>query len=204
MGIKNRLRQIRLMFRRMTLRNHDFTIICNNCIGGCVYHDFHAEFLSPTINLYIPFPDFITFLKNIKEALEAPVENIGIDSNGTPRGRIKILGGGITLVFLHYKDFEEANDAWERRKSRINWNNLFIVLVERDGCTLNDLREFNSLPFEHKIAFTYRKYDDIDNSFVIRNCSEQHQLGNIMQWSGKLGTKFYDQFNWIRFLNQKS
>ena len=103
MGIKNRLRQIRLMFRKMALRNHDFTIISNNCIGGCVYHDFHAEFLSPTINLYIPFPDFITFLKNIKEALEAPVENIGIDSNGTPCGRIKTLGGVLHLSFYIIK-----------------------------------------------------------------------------------------------------
>lgn len=203
MDIKNKIRQFRFIFRRMALRNHDFTIISNNCIGGCVYHDFHAEFLSPTINLYIPFPDYIIFLQNLKEALKAKVEDIGKNSKGVSCGRIKTSGGGITLVFLHYNDFEEANDAWERRKLRINWNNLFIVLVERDGCTLDDLKQFYSLPFEHKIAFTYRKYDGISNSFVIKNCSERHQLGNIMQWSGKLGTKFYDQFNWVRFLNMR-
>lgn len=33
----------------------------------------------------------------------------------------------VEVVFLHYKTFDEAVEKWNRRKSRINWDNLYNV-----------------------------------------------------------------------------
>ena len=33
-------------------KTKDISIIANNCIGGCLYHDLGLKFLSPTIDLF--------------------------------------------------------------------------------------------------------------------------------------------------------
>lgn len=52
-------------FYRNKLKNSDFTILCSNCVGGCIYHRLGKEFLSPTINLYFEQPDFVQFLLHL-------------------------------------------------------------------------------------------------------------------------------------------
>ena len=64
--MKEQLRNLRNIISRKKLKNKDFTLIANNCLAGCVLHDLNQRFDTPTINLYIPFPDYITFLKDIK------------------------------------------------------------------------------------------------------------------------------------------
>ena len=41
----------RLDARRRKLQNHDFSILCNRCIGGVVSHAVGEQFRSPTVNL---------------------------------------------------------------------------------------------------------------------------------------------------------
>lgn len=41
------------------------TIISCNCIGGLLYHDYHEQFLSPTIDLYIKSPDLVDDFLNL-------------------------------------------------------------------------------------------------------------------------------------------
>lgn len=49
---------------QMLLRNHDFTIISSNCVGGIIYHELGERFLSPTINLWFEPNDFLKFASN--------------------------------------------------------------------------------------------------------------------------------------------
>lgn len=39
--------------RRSKLKNHDFTIISNTCVGGVITHYVGEQFRSPTVNLII-------------------------------------------------------------------------------------------------------------------------------------------------------
>ena len=86
---------------RRQLHNHDFSIISNNCVGGCVLHDLGQRFDSPTVNVAIPFPDYIKMLKDIKYYLHAEFEDITGDGKGieslrnVPKG---LLGGGYNCV----------------------------------------------------------------------------------------------------------
>lgn len=87
---KDKCRKIVMRFKRLSLNNHDLTLICNNCIAGCVLHDLGLQFRTPTINLYMPFPDYINFLCNIKEYVSLPLVNAGVSKEGAPCAK---LGG---------------------------------------------------------------------------------------------------------------
>lgn len=69
----------------------------------------------------------------------------------------KSVGGGIKIHFLHYETFAEANESWIRRSKRISWENNYFILVERDGCTYEDLLRFDKLPFKHKVALVHKQ-----------------------------------------------
>lgn len=56
--------------KREGLSNHDFTLFCNNCVGGMIYSTLGEKFNSPTINCFFPNLDaYIDFLKNLNHYL---------------------------------------------------------------------------------------------------------------------------------------
>ena len=42
----------------------------------------------------------------------------------------------------------------------------------------------------------------MSNSYCIKGFEKNNELGNIMDYQGLLGKKYYDQFDWVKFLNQ--
>lgn len=197
--MKERLRNLRSAIARNKLKNKGFTLIANNCLAGCVCHDLNQRFDTPTVNLYIPFPDYIAFLKNLKQWVYAEFTELP-SYKGHPVG---LLGGGIRVYFLHYQDFNIAVETWKRRVERIHWDNMFVVLVERDGCTYDNLMEFSSLPFENKVALTHAQYPNIPCSYQIKGYENIEEVGNIMDYAGMFGARVYDQFDWVKFLNKE-
>ena len=77
--LKNRIWQWRnrAFLRKLRARNKNTTpsIICNNCIGGVIYHQLGLQFLTPTINLFIPGEDYLNFVKHFKEYVKLPVQD---------------------------------------------------------------------------------------------------------------------------------
>lgn len=106
------------------------------------------------------------------------------------------------MHFLHYQSYTEGVEAWKRRSERIHWSNLYVVMSERDGCTESDLYKFDSLPYRNKIALTHITFPSMSNSYCIKGFEKNNELGNIMDYQGLLGKKYYDQFDWVKFLNQ--
>lgn len=47
------------------LANRNFTILCNNCVGGVILHELGERFNSPTVNLFFGAEDYIKFWKNL-------------------------------------------------------------------------------------------------------------------------------------------
>ena len=50
-SIKRKIRKFFSPFRRIGLKNNDFTIISNNCFAGILYKDLGIEYKSPTVTL---------------------------------------------------------------------------------------------------------------------------------------------------------
>jgi len=67
--------------------------------------------------------------------------------------------GDVEIFFVHYKNEEEAREKWERRAKRINWDNLIIKFNDQNGCTEQQLNDFNNcMKYKKMICFTAKKY----------------------------------------------
>lgn len=184
----------------MKRKNHnvDFSIICNNCTGAMITHDLGIRFNTPTVNLFIYPKDYLYFLENLDTYLSAEIKDI-TDTSAYPIG---LLNDSVEIHFLHYKSFNEAFDSWHRRAKRVNKDNLYVVFVERYGCTYDDLKRFDLLPFKKKVAITHKPYQNIACASAIPGYENEQEVGIITNHNGHwLGKMHYDRFDWIEFLN---
>lgn len=197
---KNAPRKISRHFYSLRLRkkfhNPTLSVFSANCIGACMLHDLGAAFNSPFVNLCLYAEDYIKFLKDPQKYLALEFEEIERQFD-YPMARL----GDLTFRFVHYSSFEQAVADFKRRVPRINYDNLFVMFAERDGCTYELLKEFDSLPYAHKIVFTHLPYEDIQSSFYIKGYENMNCLGNIIDWDKKLGRRIYDQFDFAQWLN---
>ncbi len=86
---------------RQRLSNHDFTIICNDCIGGCLYKDLKQRFNSPTINLYFSAEDYITLIYNLKDFVNGEIREVVDKSEKYPKCKIVSVGGEKFLLTVY-------------------------------------------------------------------------------------------------------
>lgn len=185
---------------RKRLENKNFTWLSSNCTGAMITHELKCRFNTPTVNLYITPTDFIRFLSDIKsyENLEFDFLEEG-NKLGYPVGKLK----DIIVYFVHYNSAEEAAIKWKERFKRIQYDNLFVMMSERDGCTYEDLEKFDSLPFENKIVLTKKNYPDIESAVYIPGFEKEEQLGDVFRMKKLLGLKkYYDIFDFVEWLNK--
>jgi uncharacterized protein (DUF1919 family) len=68
----------------------------------------------------------------------------------------------IEIHFLHYKSSSEAEEKWNKRKKRIDWDNLCVKFsMDKDFATIELLNRFDDLPFVRKISFSRYDYQEI-------------------------------------------
>lgn len=75
------------------LYNKHVTLICNNCVGGVIFHDLSLRFNSPTINLDIQPKEFINFVNNMRDYMCCELEEIYDASVNFPVGRLSLPNG---------------------------------------------------------------------------------------------------------------
>lgn len=112
---------------RMDLRNRSFTIISQNCVGGCIYSDLGLEFLSPTVNLLIEGKDFVKLIDDLPHYLSAEAIARGVCRAGGKEDCPLLEVGDLEIFALHYEGPENAAAAWNRRRLRVNLDNVFVV-----------------------------------------------------------------------------
>ncbi len=134
---------------KLTIKSKDFTIICNNCLAGVFYNDLGLKFRSPTINLFMYPSDFVKFCLNLKYYINVELTEVLQEKYNYPVGKLE----DIEIYFMHYKSFQEAKQCWNRRKKRINFDNLFVIMVDRDNCSAKDIENFKKIKYK-KIFLT--------------------------------------------------
>lgn len=154
------------MRKRSRLKDKNVSIICCNCIGGCISHDLGLRFLSPTINLFFSAEDYITFAEKLEYYLSLEMTEFSGGDTGTyPIG---VLGKDekerIKIHFLHYSDFATAKEKWVERAQRINWDNIFLIFTDQNGCNQELVERFAKLPYR-KIMFTSTR--DYNEDFCV-------------------------------------
>jgi len=186
--------------KRRRLKNRDFTILSSNCNGTFMYYDMGLRYLTPTVNLSMSMDDFVKMAGNPKWYMEQEFTELE-QENGYPTGQL----GDIKIYFVHYKTFEEGVRKWEERKKRINWENLFLVGTEKDGCTYETLRRFEELPCKNKVIFTHVEYPEFPSACYIRGFEDRNELG-VLTFPKKqlLKRRYLDDFDYVSFLNNGS
>lgn len=183
---------------RDRLDNKDFSLLSSNCIGGFLLHDLGLRFNSPFINLWMKPGDFIKYLANMEYYEKLNIEFIRDESRSYPVGKLK----DVKIYFQHYKSREDAVTKWKERSERINKDNLFVIMTDRDGCTYEDLRKFDSLEIKNKIVFTHKEYPEFSSAYYIPGFEREESVGYCWKFKNRVtGRKIYDIFPYVDWFN---
>ena len=118
---------------RKKLYDYDFSFVSNNCFGGILYKQLRKPYLSPFVGLFITGKDFLSLISRFDYYINCDlifkdkskndyVNNLKKENSSIPIGSLD----DIELIFLHYSTKEEALEKWERRKLRMNFENIIF------------------------------------------------------------------------------
>jgi len=189
----------------LNLKDKNFSIICNNCLGGFIYQYYNIEYRTPTLGLFFLAGDYVEFLSDIKFYLSKQLEFIN-PRESIHFEHIKNLEGvmefpiaklhDIEIFFMHYKNEEEVIEKWNRRINKINWNDLIIIFAENETCNYEIIKKFDALSFKNKICFTKNDYPEIKSSCFIEEMTDPTRVWDV--------ETIMKHFNITKFINNRS
>lgn len=173
--------------------NDDTTVISNNCFAGRIMQDLNMKYNSPTLGLYIWTPDYIEFVSKLRyyltEAKLTFVKHSKYPLGDERRSKwshwypIGLLDGKVEIQFLHYHSEKEAAEKWYRRAGRINWNNIMVIGMEQNLCTIKDIYDFDKLPVAKKVIFTSRNLSDVKSNIYLKEFDGRDEVGDAYRFS---------------------
>ena len=188
---------------RKKLTNDNFSIICSNCIGGTLYHRLGKQFLTPTINMWFRQPDFVEFCVHLDHYLNQKLVFVESDKHfpvAELRGDGKEIPT-ITLNFIHDKIPEEAEEKWERRKTRIVRDNMYIMMYNLDGITVDQIRRMEEVPCKNRVIFTSKPLPEIPWSVYIKPIMSHRYPYNYLE-KDMFGVRYLEKkFDYVSFFN---
>lgn len=153
------------------------TIISDNCWALGVYKKLNVRYESPFVGLFIHTPDYIRMLEDLENYLKEDITFIKFNESKYQSQQYDgVIGklGDVELFFAHYKSKDEVQEQWNKRKERINFDNL-IVKFGKIYCrnyfeypNFDELLDrFYKLKYPIKYSFTSDKYL-YDGNFQIK------------------------------------
>lgn len=191
------------LYLRIILKNFEFTIISNNCWGGGVYEDLNLMYRTPTVGLFFFTPCYIKFVKdlenNLKKEINFTNKSKYVKANEIQNQTPYPIGliDDIEIHFLHYQSAEDAYAKWERRKKRINYNNIFLVFSDVEDYNIQDLLIYDQLPYK-KVFFSSKQIPGIKSLIWLKKFESSGRIGDI--YSNKWDYRRY--FNISKWLNR--
>lgn len=188
---------------RRNLKNNDITFLCPNCIGGIIFHDLGLKFMSPTVNLMLTQTDFVKYISNLDEYNNGKFEFFDYSEYKCPCARLSVPSlDTITVCFTHYADPQNAENKWNERKERINKDNLFVFLEERDGITFDEIKALSDLNLKGLVVFTAHKYD-LPYTVYIDKYNADGEVGNILRKNHLTESREYEKyFDFVKWFNE--
>lgn len=148
------------------LQQSRLSVFSRNCFGGLLQHTLGLPFYSPLGNIGLSGENFIRFLSAPRDYVkEIPTFKKAKLNMQTGQKHNYVDLGDIWLSTMHYETFEEFIDMWDRRKTRINWDNIFVemFLIKEEK---NLLEQFDALPYAKKVCFVPFK-SNFDSAWYI-------------------------------------
>ena len=185
------------------LNNKNFSLICPNCLGGMLLHDLGQPFLSPTINLMMHQREFIKFVLDMSYYLSQDLCFYNDLHYECPCAKLGEGSRKITIHFTHYESQDEAKKYWEKRIARIQYDNLFVIAMEKDGITKEDILKLGTIKVRGVLVFTAHNYLDIPYTCYISKYRDEGVVGNILVRSYLSDKKEYERyFDFVKWFNE--
>lgn len=190
-----------LLFRnrqRKRLKNKQFTLLTGNCIGGYLYHQLGLAFSSPTVNMMILNQDFKKLILNLEHYLSfVPITCVDDRFPGVPSAKLD----DIILHFTHYNSSEEGIEAWEKRKRRIDIDNLYVIISDID-LSRKDIEELQSAKVKKIVVMTSKNYK-YDCCLFIPAFKGMAHVGNLLGKTISGKWKFERYFDFVGWINSE-
>lgn len=179
----------------------DFTVFSSDCLAGILYHDLNRCFLSPTINMWFGERDFLKFCLSPQFYLNCDFHFLSEKEKNVPYpvGELGEGGRRIQIHFEHYPSNQSCVEIWNRRKQRIQWDNLFVVMSDLD-LTEEDISLFYQIPAKRKILFTWHpERADGKEIFQINRHGKDHvrRYSNLNLNGFRDFERFFDYVKWL-------
>ena len=184
---------------RKALTNTTPSFLCPNCIGGILFHDLGLKFLSPTVNLMMTQRDFVKFILDMDHYLGKEFLFFKHPEYTCPCAHL----GDIVIHFTHYHSEQEAVQKWKERSQRLDRDNLFVFLTERDGITKEEIASLSNLHARGLVVFTVNAYPDIPYALQLPEFEADGEVGSILDQSCLDGSRKYEKyFDFVKWFNE--
>lgn len=180
-----------------SLKNKNISIISNNCWGGILYKALGLECLSPFKNLFLEDADYLRLLSNLEKYMEKPLEfaYYAIDLHSKEKYPVMRVDD-VFIHFNHEKEIESAIENWERRKKKINYNELFVEMYTEDKEVAIKFSQLDQ--YEKKVCFVSFE-TDIECCMKLEIQEGMTELWQVVNRSASAGLE-YDR---VDLLNMK-
>ena len=178
------------------------SIITPSCIGGIISHNLGLPFCSPTVNLWMDNHDFVKFACNLRQYLDKELCFLkpGEKEKKFPEGDYPIGKlGDLTIYFNHYHSDEEANEAWNRRKERVDFDNLYLI-CDDNRLSDEEIAALQRISCKRMILFTAKRRPEIAHSFWMKRYESLGYLENYNVREPDGFREFERVFNYARWL----
>lgn len=194
-------------FRRVGLKNRDYTIISNNCTAGYVYQYFGLPYKTPTAGIFFESNDYLRLASSPKKYFmdeklnfikPDDSKNFDLYKDSYNWGNYPVARlGDIEVYFMHYPDKTAAEKMWYRRTGRINFNNIFFLFTENESFSKSSVLGFLKISTKNKICLTNNDYGIKDDSIIIDKRASIG--GGNFSWTPKI---ILSVINWKTALNR--
>lgn len=181
--------------RSARLLTHKFTLCSNNCLAGILYKAHGCEMFSPTINLIIKPKDYIKFCSEFQKYIGSELFFSRYEWRPATKEHYPVAQLlDIEIHMVHYKSFEDGKAAWDKRKKRIVWQNLFFILTDHHYLlSREDIEDFLNIEHKNKLCICsksfYSKINHDDYIFL----TEEKILSDQM----RIFEDYFDYTSWI-------
>ena len=171
-------------------------------MGGCILHDQHIMYQSPTVSLQILPEEYSKFCSNIEHYMKAELTEYKKE-NLSEKHKIYLmkmfdkipdmpygLVDDIIVCFQHYPTFEAGADMWNRRKARFDPEHIAYIFYVRSRIYMNELMDFVNLKLDNSIIFT----EDFDVYIPMDHCRINPPEGGHFLDIQSDGTRHFEKF----------
>lgn len=181
---------------RKRLKNHGFSLISSNCIGGILYHDVGEQFRTPTINLIIP--QFVAFAENLRYYLQ--VEPVA--GERTKEGYPVCHLDDLTVIGVHYDSSESLIRDWKRRAQRVNYENIFLIATDNFIHNQEEQERFDRIAYP-KVCFTSCENTRYPWQVYLPEFQGQSHVGDTLRYCNAWGLRIFEKhFDCVEWLNE--